>query len=75
MSTTAPRRRLVGALAAAALALGAQRPAVSHGPVGEHAVAWLKRWVDGDTRYDRFLCPALAADEVLSEFRDTCPLG
>ena len=43
--------------------------------VGKFSVAWLKRWVDSDTRYDRFLCPAPAADEVISEFRETCPLG
>ncbi|EWC61561.1 Triacylglycerol lipase precursor [Actinokineospora spheciospongiae] len=43
--------------------------------VGKFTVAWLKRWIDSDTRYDRFLCPAPAPDAVISEFRETCPLG
>ncbi|MCK2220079.1 alpha/beta hydrolase [Actinomadura sp. ATCC 31491] len=37
-------------------------------------VAWLKRWVDDDTRYDPFLCPA-PRSLAISEYRDTCPNG
>ncbi|WP_407701568.1 poly(ethylene terephthalate) hydrolase family protein [Thermomonospora amylolytica] len=43
-----------------------------HPVVGKLSVAWLKRYVDDDTRYDRFLCPA-SDDPELSEYRDTCP--
>lgn len=35
-------------------------------------VAWLKRYVDNDTRYDQFLCPA-PQSSAISEYRDTCP--
>jgi hypothetical protein len=43
--------------------------------VGKYTVSWLKRWIDSDTRYNQFLCPVPAADAVISEFRETCPLG
>jgi dienelactone hydrolase len=36
-------------------------------------IAWLKRWVDDDTRYDRFLCPPPTSSAV-AEIRQTCPL-
>jgi dienelactone hydrolase len=36
------------------------------------AVAWLKRYVDNDTRYERFICPA-PSGPTLVEYRDTCP--
>jgi dienelactone hydrolase len=35
-------------------------------------VAWLKRFVDNDTRYDQFLCPA-PVSSAIQEYRDTCP--
>ncbi|HEV2889245.1 MAG TPA: dienelactone hydrolase family protein [Frankiaceae bacterium] len=37
------------------------------------AVAWLKRFVDNDTRYDQFLCPPPAPSSAIQEYRDTCP--
>jgi len=37
-------------------------------------IAWLKRWVDNDTRYDQFLCPAPARAGV-AETRQTCPMS
>jgi dienelactone hydrolase len=37
-------------------------------------IAWLKRWVDNDTRYDRFLCPPVSGSGV-SETRSSCPLA
>lgn len=37
-------------------------------------VAWLKRFVDDDTRYDRFLCPA-PQSLAIEEYRDTCPIS
>jgi predicted dienelactone hydrolase len=36
------------------------------------AIAWMKRYVDNDTRYDRFLCPP-PSGPTLSEYRNTCP--
>ncbi|SDC91119.1 alpha/beta hydrolase family protein [Actinokineospora iranica] len=39
--------------------------------IGGLSVAWLKRFVDDDTRYDRLLCPAPVNTE-LAEYRDTC---
>ena len=39
-----------------------------------NTVAWLKRWVDNDTRYDQFLCPAPPTAGV-AETRQTCPLS
>jgi dienelactone hydrolase len=43
-------------------------------PVAEYSIAWLKRFVDNDTRYDQFLCPAPSADPGVASFQDTCPL-
>jgi pimeloyl-ACP methyl ester carboxylesterase len=38
------------------------------------ATAWLKRFVDDDTRYDQFLCPGPSSSS-LSDYRNTCPLS
>lgn len=43
--------------------------------IGRYSVAWLKRWVDLDRRYDQFLCPAPAPSSTISEYRHTCPHG
>jgi cutinase len=40
----------------------------------KYAVAWFKRYIDDDTRYDQFLCPRPSASTI-SEYRDTCPTG
>ncbi|HEY8545971.1 MAG TPA: dienelactone hydrolase family protein [Acidimicrobiales bacterium] len=40
---------------------------------GAFTIAWLKRWVDDDTRYDQFLCPTPATSGV-TEIRNTCPM-
>jgi len=44
---------------------------------GKYAVAWMKRFVDDDTRYSRFLCgPPHAVDvagPAVSAYRETCP--
>lgn len=39
---------------------------------GRLFVTWLKRYVDEDTRYSQFLCPAPSSAN-LSDYRDTCP--
>jgi dienelactone hydrolase len=40
--------------------------------IGVQSVAWLKRFVDDDTRYQQFLCPPPAAGGPIEEYRDTC---
>lgn len=39
---------------------------------GRLFVTWLKRYVDDDTRYSQFLCPA-PTSYYLSDYRNTCP--
>ncbi|MEU3644491.1 dienelactone hydrolase family protein [Lentzea sp. NPDC034063] len=41
--------------------------------VRKFTLSWLKRFVDDDLRYDQFLCPAPAANTLISAYRDTCP--
>jgi hypothetical protein len=36
------------------------------------AIAWFKRYLDNDTRYNQFLCPPISGAGV-SETRNTCP--
>ncbi|MDT0308338.1 dienelactone hydrolase family protein [Streptomyces sp. DSM 44917] len=40
----------------------------------QYVLSWAKRFVDNDTRYDRFLCPGPTPGPVVSEFRGTCPV-
>ena len=40
---------------------------------GRMAVAWLKRFVDNDTRYEQFLCAGPTGSGV-QEYRSTCPM-
>ncbi|MED7926231.1 alpha/beta hydrolase [Nonomuraea sp. LP-02] len=49
-------------------------PQTTNTTMAKSMVAWLKRWVDDDTRYDPFLCPA-PRGIAISEYRDTCPNG
>ncbi len=42
--------------------------------VAKYMVSWFKRFIDDDTRYDQFLCPA-PTDSTIDDFRDTCPLS
>jgi hypothetical protein len=39
-----------------------------------YTITWLKRWVDNDTRYDQFLCPATVTSGI-TEIRSTCPMS
>jgi predicted dienelactone hydrolase len=48
-------------------------PQTTNTPTGRQAVAWLKRFVDNDTRYDQFLCPG-PSGSAIDEYRNTCPL-
>jgi dienelactone hydrolase len=48
-------------------------PNSSNTTIAKYSIAWLKRFVDDDLRYDQFLCPAPRAGTTISEYRDTCP--
>ena len=39
----------------------------------KYSIAWLKRFVDNDTRYDQFLCPPPAPSSTIQEYRSSCP--
>ncbi|GAA0502841.1 lipase [Paractinoplanes deccanensis] len=43
-------------------------------PTARLAVAWLKRFVDNDTRYDQFICPGPSGLSI-EEYRSSCPLS
>jgi predicted dienelactone hydrolase len=47
-------------------------PQTTDTTTGKYMVAWLKRFVDDDTRYEQFLCPA-PRGTTIEEYRDTCP--
>ncbi|MFC7344395.1 alpha/beta hydrolase [Saccharopolyspora griseoalba] len=40
--------------------------------IAKFSIAWLKRFLDDDLRYDKFLCPP-PQDPAFSEYRATCP--
>jgi predicted dienelactone hydrolase len=44
----------------------------SNTPTARQMIAWLKRYVDNDTRYEQFICPP-PSGTAISEYRDTCP--
>jgi dienelactone hydrolase len=48
-------------------------PNTSDTEIAAYSISWLKRFVDSDTRYSQFLCPAPAADLQIAEYRATCP--
>jgi dienelactone hydrolase len=45
--------------------------------LGKYGVAWMKRFMDDDTRYSTFLCGAPHQSDLngstISEYRETCP--
>nr|WP_210770492.1 dienelactone hydrolase family protein [Qaidamihabitans albus] len=47
-------------------------PNTSNTTIAKYSISWLKRFIDNDTRYEQFLCPA-PDDRTISEYRDTCP--
>ncbi|MEV5324729.1 alpha/beta hydrolase family protein [Nonomuraea sp. NPDC052634] len=47
-------------------------PQLPNTTMAKSMVAWLKRFVDDDTRYEQFLCPP-PSGLAISEYRDTCP--
>ena len=41
--------------------------------LGKYGIAWMKRFIDNDTRYSQFLCgPNHESDRSISDYRDTC---
>jgi predicted dienelactone hydrolase len=40
--------------------------------VAKYSLSWIKRFIDNDTRYDQFLCPA-PSGSAIQEYRATCP--
>jgi predicted dienelactone hydrolase len=53
----------------------ANAPTGANGEVGRFVVAWMKRMLDSDTRYDPWVCGASkpAVDANLNEVRSSCP--
>jgi dienelactone hydrolase len=47
-------------------------PNTSNTTIAENSIAWLKRFVDNDTRYTQFLCPA-PSGTVYSAVSTSCP--
>jgi len=39
----------------------------------EFMIVWLKSYVDNDSRYFQFICPAPSTSSTISAFMDTCP--
>jgi dienelactone hydrolase len=48
-------------------------PVYENATIGLYAVAWLKRFIDDDARYDQFLCPPPTADGAILDYENTCP--
>ncbi|MBQ0904459.1 alpha/beta hydrolase [Micromonospora sp. U21] len=47
-------------------------PQTVNTPTARQMVAWLKRFVDNDTRYEQFVCPGPSGLQI-QEYRNTCP--
>ncbi len=47
-------------------------PTSTNVTVAKYSLSWLKRFIDNDTRYDQFLCPA-PSGSTIQEYRATCP--
>jgi len=47
-------------------------PQTPNTTMSKYLISWMKRFVDNDTRYEQFLCPA-PNDSTIEEYRDTCP--
>ncbi|MEU7530974.1 alpha/beta hydrolase [Saccharothrix sp. NPDC042600] len=48
-------------------------PNTSNTTIAKYSISWLKRFIDNDTRYEQFLCPAPSRSTLIEEYRDTCP--
>nr|WP_245703508.1 alpha/beta hydrolase [Streptomyces lushanensis] len=48
-------------------------PITANTTIAKYSVSWLKRFIDNDTRYERFLCPLPAPGPTIAEYRGNCP--
>ncbi|GIF20512.1 putative dienelactone hydrolase [Actinoplanes tereljensis] len=48
-------------------------PNIPNTTIASTSVAWLKRFVDADTRYEQFLCPGPATSATVSQYETNCP--
>jgi len=48
-------------------------PTSANTAVAAAMISWLKRWVDGDTRYTQFLCPGPPNATGVAGYQNTCP--
>jgi predicted dienelactone hydrolase len=48
-------------------------PNSSNTTIAKYSISWLKRFIDDDTRYNQFLCPAPGLDTEISQYDSTCP--
>ena len=39
----------------------------------QYEIAWLKRFIDNDTRFTQFLCPTPSTSSTISSVQNTCP--
>jgi len=52
---------------------GHSAPRTPEPAIAAMSIAWLKRFVDDDTRFDQFLCPGPVAEAGISEYETNCP--
>lgn len=43
--------------------------------IAKYAIAWMKRFVDDDARYEQFLCPEPRPGGGIAKYTGTCPTG
>ncbi|MHC0432582.1 poly(ethylene terephthalate) hydrolase family protein [Streptomyces sp. O3] len=48
-------------------------PNTSNDTIARYSIAWLKRFIDGDTGASDTLCPGPATGPEVSDYRSTCP--
>ncbi|URN17303.1 MULTISPECIES: dienelactone hydrolase family protein [Streptomyces] len=48
-------------------------PLSSNTTIAKYSTAWLKRFIDDDTRYEQFLCPLPQPSATIEEYRGNCP--
>ncbi|MFH8561721.1 alpha/beta hydrolase [Streptomyces sp. NPDC017988] len=48
-------------------------PNTSNTTIAKYSVSWLKRFIDNDVRYEKFLCPLPRPSTTIEEYRGNCP--
>ncbi|MGW4236576.1 alpha/beta hydrolase family protein [Streptomyces sp. NPDC004749] len=48
-------------------------PTTANTTIAKYSVSWLKRFIDKDTRYEKFLCPLPRPSTTVEEYRGNCP--